>query len=288
MDLSVRHTTVYAFDAPMRLITQSQRLTPANNAGQQVLDWSVTAEGAVFGASFVDGAGDRIATMTLQGPVARVEVIAQGRARTTDTTGVLRDHREVVSPHAYLRATTATAASAALGDLGRAALQGADPGDDLARAHRLAEAVADAVAYASGETGAHTTAAEALAQGRGVCQDHAHVMIALALQAGLPARYVTGYLLAGPETNREDATHAWAEVHVGRLGWIGFDAANRCCPDARYIRLASGRDAQEAAPIRGVSRGTGLEALAVSVAVSQTSDGHEPDQGQTTGQSQEQ
>ena len=85
----------------------------------------------------------------------------------------------------------------------------------------------------------------------------AHALIALAHAAGLPARYVTGYLLTGDDAEAGEAAHAWAEIYVDGLGWIGFDPANRCCPDERYIRLGSGRDAREAAPIRGVSRGGG-------------------------------
>lgn len=76
---------------------------------------------------------------------------------------------------------------------------------------------------------------------------------------------MTGYLLTDAEEG--EAAHAWAEVHIQGLGWVGFDPANRCCPDDRYIRLGSGRNALEAAPIRGVSRGGGEEAMAVSVLV---------------------
>ncbi len=84
----------------------------------------------------------------------------------------------------------------------------------------------------------------------------------------MPARYVTGYLMTRGDGSLEEASHAWAEILVAGLGWVGFDAANRCCPDERYIRLGSGRDARDAAPIRGVSRGGGVEALDVSVSVS--------------------
>ena len=94
-----------------------------------------------------------------------------------------------------------------------------------------------------------------------------HALIALAHCAGLPARYVTGYLLTGDDLAAGEAAHAWAEIYNDDLGWIGFDPANRCCPDERYIRLGSGRDAREAAPIRGVSRGGGGEAMDVSVVV---------------------
>jgi transglutaminase-like putative cysteine protease len=265
MLLNVRHATLYTFDTPMRFVTQSHRLTPSTCASQRVMAWSVGADGAQFGAGFTDGAGDVVTTMTVQGPVERIEVLVQGTVETFDTAGVLRDHREAISPRAYLHPTQATSANRALIELGEEALR-AGAADDLGRAHRLAEAVAEAIAYAPGATHAHSTAAEALEQGRGVCQDHAHALIALAHLAEMPARYVTGYLLTGHDAPGE-ASHAWAEIHVGGLGWVGFDPANRCCPDARYIRLGSGRDAREAAPIRGVLRGGGTEAMEVAVTV---------------------
>ena len=267
MRLHVRHATTYAYDRPMRFVTQSHRLTPVDNAGQRVLDWEVRAEGATFGAGFTDGAGDRVATMTVHGPVERIEVVVEGRVETTDTAGVLRGQREVISPRAYLRPSAAIKANGALIALKDEALRGAGGAGDLDRAHRLSAAVTGAIAYRPGATHAHTTAAEALERGEGVCQDHAHALIALAHAAGLPARYVTGYLLAREDGGPEEASHAWAEIHVAGLGWVGFDAANACCPDARYIRLGSGRDALAAAPIRGVSGGSGVEALDVAVVV---------------------
>jgi transglutaminase-like putative cysteine protease len=265
MRLKVRHATVYSYGAPMRFVTQSHRLTPAPNAGQAVLDWAVSAEGAAFGAGFTDGGGDRVTTMTVPGPVERIEVVVEGTVETSDAAGVLRAHRETVSPRVFLRPTGAIQTSRALRDLAEAALGGGDNGP-LDRAHRLSAAVSDAIAYEPGATDHATTAAEALALGRGVCQDMAHALIAVAQHAGLPARYVTGYLLTGDEGAGE-AAHAWAEIYNDDLGWIGFDPANRCCPDERYIRLGSGRDALEAAPIRGISRGGGIEAMDVSVVV---------------------
>jgi transglutaminase-like putative cysteine protease len=267
MRLQVRHSTLYEFEAPMRFVTQSHRLTPASNGGQAVLDWRVSAEGAAFGAAFTDGAGDLVSTMTVPGPVTRIEVLVEGSVETTDTSGVLRNHRETISPRVYLQPTQATKPNRPLLELGEAALRSAPEGA-LERAHRLSAAVAEAIRYTPGATGPSTSAAEALELGEGVCQDMAHVLIVLARAAELPARYVTGYLLTG-EAPEAEAAHAWAEVFVEGLGWVGFDPANRCCPDERYIRLGSGRDAREAAPIRGVSRGGGAEAMDVTVAVAQ-------------------
>jgi transglutaminase-like putative cysteine protease len=78
---------------------------------------------------------------------------------------------------------------------------------------------------------------------------------------------VSGYLFATEDGSPHEAAHAWAELHVAGLGWVGFDPANGCCPDARYIRLGSGFDAQDAAPIRGIARGGGQEAMDVTVAI---------------------
>ncbi len=269
MRLTVRHSTLYQFNSPMRFVTQSHRLTPAPNAAQAVVAWTIGAEGATFGASFTDGAGDAITTMTVQGPVDRIAVVVEGLVETSDTAGVLRNHRETISTRVYLQPTHATKPNRPLIELKDAAL--ADVGDagDLERAHRLSAAVSDAIAYVPGATSAQTTAAEALALGKGVCQDQTHALIALAHAADLPARYVTGYLLTGGDLEAGEAAHAWAEIHVADLGWIGFDPANRCCPDERYIRVGSGRDAREAAPIRGISRGGGAEAMEVNVVVLQ-------------------
>ena len=125
MRLTVRHSTLYHFDKPMRFVTQSHRLTPASNAGQPVHDWSVSAEGAVFGASFVDGAGDAVSTMTVQGPVERIAVVVEGTVETSDTAGVLRGHREIIWPQAYRQATAATTPTRPLLELRDAALEGA-------------------------------------------------------------------------------------------------------------------------------------------------------------------
>lgn len=266
MLLTVDHVTRYRYDHPVRGVVQSHRLTPSVFDGQRVVFWSVTVSDATKGAQVRDGAGDALQSWTVKGPVSGVEVRVQGTVETVDLAGVLRGHRETVPPDAYLRDTPATAADLALRDLAAAAKGAEGP---LAAAHALAGAVADAIAYRPGVTEARTTAAEALALGEGVCQDHAHALIAVARVAGLPARYVSGYLFSDQEGAAHEAAHAWAELHVAGLGWVGFDPANRCCPDARYIRLGSGYDAQDAAPIRGVARGPGKEALEVRVTVTE-------------------
>ena len=264
MMLSVDHVTLYRYDHPVRGVVQSHRLSPSRFDGQRVLDWVVTVSGGTIGGGFRDGAGDWVQGWTVKGPVSEIEVRVQGQVETTDLAGMLRGHRETVPPEAYLRDTAATRADQALAALAARVAAAENP---LAGCHALSAAISDAIAYRPGTTHAHTTAAEALAQGECVCQDHAQALIAAARVAGIPARYVSGYLQSGPQGGDHEAAHAWAELHVPGFGWIGFDPANRCCPDARYIRLGSGADAQEAAPIRGIARGPGVESLAVSVAI---------------------
>ena len=264
MLLTVDHVTLYRYDRPVRGVVQSHRMTPSRFDGQKVLDWAVTVSGGTLGGEFRDGAGDWVQGWTVAGPVTEIEVRVRGRVQTTDLAGVLRGHREVAPPEAYLRETEATAPDDALRALAEVAAQAEN---QLAGCHALSAAISSAIAYRPGSTAAHTTAAQALAQGECVCQDHAQVLVATARLAGIPARYVSGYLQASSDGTEHEAAHAWAELHVTGLGWIGFDPANECCPDDRYIRLGSGLDAQDAAPIRGVSRGQGSEMLAVTVAV---------------------
>ena len=270
MRLIVDHVTRYVYDQPVRGVVQSHRLTPSACESQTVLDWKITVSDGIAGGMFRDGAGDRLQSWSVQGPVAEITVHVKGIVETSDTAGILKGHRETVRPEVYLRETTATWADPALVALSRVA-EGAE--NPLDAAHRLSAAVAEAIAYEPGVTEAHTTAAEALAQGAGVCQDHAQALIAVARAQGIPARYVSGYLAADATGKPHDAAHAWAELHVPGFGWIGFDPANRCCPDARYIRLGSGLDAQDAAPIRGIARGPGAETMDVTVRVATQTQG---------------
>lgn len=267
MRLTVDHASTYRFDPPMRGVVQALRLSPSPCENQQVIHWNVTVEGAARGAGFRDGAGDWVETVMLLGPIDEVTIHVEGEIETRDQGGVLVGHRERIPPEAYLRPTRATSADRALQDLANTAISGV--ASVLDQAHALSHAIKDTIAYTPGETEHGTTAAEALALGRGVCQDHAHALVAAALVVEIPARYVTGYLFASEEDGAHEASHAWAELFVPDLGWVGFDASNGTCPGDHYIRLGSGADATEAAPIRGVLRGAGEEDLDVRVIVNQ-------------------
>jgi transglutaminase-like putative cysteine protease len=160
---------------------------------------------------------------------------------------------------AHLRASPLTAADPALlelaGELRR------ESRDDLDFADRCSARVHELVAYEHGVTTTATTAAQALALGRGVCQDHAHVMLAICRAAGVPARYVSGHLLG------EGGTHAWVEVLVvagdGRARAVAFDPCNGCRAGLRHITIAVGRDYADVAPTSGQFTGLTPGALTV-------------------------
>ncbi len=119
-----------------------------------------------------------------------------------------------------------------------------------------------------GTTSVATNAESALEAGRGVCQDHSHIFLSAARLLKIPARYVSGYLLM-EGIDEQTASHAWTEAHIDGLGWVGFDAANNVCPNDRYVRLATGLDYRDAAPISGVRLGGAVESLAVHINVGQ-------------------
>ncbi len=145
-----------------------------------------------------------------------------------------------------LRATTLTAPDEALREM--ASQLRAEAPDDLDFAHACCDRVKATIAYQYGVTSTSTTAAEALAGGLGVCQDHAHVMLALCRSVGLPARYVSGHLLG------DGGTHAWVEVVVPDGGYaraVAFDPCNGVRAGVRHLTVATGRDYRDVAPTSG-------------------------------------
>lgn len=264
MLISVRHVTHYAYAEPAGYTIQSLRLTPAPFKGLRVLDWTVHVPGAGPALQFRDGFGNLVSIVTVSSPHGDLTIEAGGTVETTDRDGVVAGLKHTCPPRVFLKETPQTEPAPAIRELA-ASVTGKDP---LDRLHGLMAAVRDRVDYVQGVTDAHTSAADALVDGKGVCQDHTHIFIAAARTVAIPARYVTGYLVMNDATPQE-AHHAWAEAWVDNLGWVGFDVANRICPTDQYVRLACGLDAGSAAPITGSRRGGEAEKLDVTVVVQQ-------------------
>lgn len=148
----------------------------------------------------------------------------------------------------------------------------AGPGEALERAQALMRLVHGELKYVPDSTDVNTTVPEVLERGRGVCQDLTHVLIGACRAAGLPARYVSGYIVgehsglpAGSAGRGAGASHGWAEVWIPSHGWRGFDATNGLLASTRHVKMATGRDYRDVAPTRGAFRGPANERLSVGV-----------------------
>ncbi|GAB2501251.1 transglutaminase domain-containing protein [Arenimonas alkanexedens] len=228
--------------------------------------WRVEVNGRVLPPTSVDGFGNPVATHAIDHKVSQLHLAVHAVVITHDRSGVHGDDAGGLPPMFFLKPTPLTLPSPGIIALADAV---AGEGAALERLHRLVNAVRDHVDYISDTTHAGTSAAEAFAAGSGVCQDHAQVLIAAARHLGFPARYVSGYLCP-MDASAAAASHAWTELFVDGLGWVGFDPANRVSPDEHYVRVACGRDYADAAPVRGLHRGGEDETLEVDVRITQS------------------
>jgi transglutaminase-like putative cysteine protease len=147
-------------------------------------------------------------------------------------------------------------------------------GDTLSALKKLNNVIFGAFDYEIGVTQVHSPIEQALAVRRGVCQDFAHIMIAIARGWGIPARYVSGYIYhrrQDKDRSGDDATHAWVEAYLPSFGWVGLDPTNNILAGERHIRAAVGRDYDDVPPTRGTFKGDADSELAVAVTVEPTS-----------------
>jgi len=264
MRLKISHRTEYAYASPVNYALQRIRLTPRNSEAQSVLSWSIEIDGAKEEVRYNDQFRNETRLLSAHGAAHTMTIIAEGEVETRDTAG-MSGPPEGFAPLWLFRADTDLTAP---GEKMRALAGSIEAGGDVDRLHALMNAIGGAVVYEVGSTNAATTAEGALTQGKGVCQDHAHIFIAAARLLGFPARYVSGYLRLDDRVDQV-AGHAWAEAHVDGLGWVSFDPSNGISTDARYVRLAIGRDYRDAMPISGIRFGVLDERLDVRITVEQ-------------------
>ena len=263
MQLHIRHETRYRYERPVKYSVQSLHLTPRRDLSQRALSWQISAPGRRV--EQVDPYGNIAHLLTIEEPHREIQIVVHGVVETADTEG--RQDDGPLSPLAYLAPTALTTPNDELRAFAADALQQSK--DPRTRAHRLSEAVCDAVKYKSGTSDVRDSAAVAFKSGEGVCQDHAHVYIASARAVGIPARYVSGYLYTGDSSDA--ASHAWVDVWLGaEIGWQSIDVTHKRPAVRNYCRLAVGRDYLDAAPVRGVRQGGGGEKMEANVVVAES------------------
>jgi transglutaminase-like putative cysteine protease len=260
MRLSIRHETAYGYTAPAHYSIQQLRLTPRPEPQQRVLAWRIDAPGRL--QRFTDAYGNVSHTLVLTAPHDAIHVVVTGSVDVGATAGSPEPSERELSPLVFTVATPLTAADGPVREFAARHLRNTERIEDFLG---LAESICAAVAYETGITEVTSTAAHALEIGRGVCQDHAHLFIACCRAAGVPARYVSGYV--DPGHSDQAASHAWAEVWIEDEGWVSVDVTHRQLAGDWHCRLAIGRDYLSAAPVRGVRTGGGEESLRVQVSV---------------------
>ncbi|MFB0610856.1 transglutaminase family protein [Aurantiacibacter poecillastricola] len=266
MRLNIRHTTRYRFASPVAHGIQRLRLTPKETQGQRILEWKMEFEGAYEQLTYDDQNFNHVTLAAVEEGTREVVVSCSGKVDTQDHAGVIGQHAGHLPLWAFLSQTELTRPGPKI----KALIADVERSEEgmVGTLHNLSDVIREKVKYGTGSTGVSTTGEEAVEEGMGVCQDHAHIFIAAARSLDIPARYVSGYLMMNDRVEQE-ASHAWAEAYVQNLGWVGFDISNGISPDPRYVRVATGRDYSDAAPITGISFGAITEDLSVDLAVEQ-------------------
>ncbi|NNE58408.1 MAG: transglutaminase family protein [Hellea sp.] len=266
MRLFVSHKTQYDFAIAPHYGLQQLRLTPKSRLGHTVEDWIVDIDGGKVEAEFTDFNNNFTQLVRLHEGVYSLKITCQGNLDITANDGVLGAHEGFTPLWYFSRSTELTMPGPHIQNLLKPF--STDPDNPLDSLHKLSAHIVARVAYRLGSTGPDTTADMAAGLSQGVCQDHAHIFISCARELGFPARYVSGYLMMD-DREEQDATHAWAEAWVEGLGWVGFDVSNQISPNEKYVRIASGLDYSEAAPISGVTYGDTGETVKVELRVQQ-------------------
>jgi transglutaminase-like putative cysteine protease len=248
MRILVSHHTHYRYEQAANGVIQVLRLTPRHHEGQYIVRWRLDLSHDGRLEQREDAFGNIVHAFTLAGPIEEIWVLVEGEVETQDTAGVVRGSVERFPPSLYLRETAVTQPDPAIAAF--AAEIAMQKGDPIGRLHLLLATLHRDIVFDTDPTHVHTTAAQAFALKRGVCQDLTHIFLVCARLMDIPARYVGGHLQRNDGVVEQAAGHAWAEAFVPELGWVGFDPTNGICMSEAHVRVASRRGARPRRPLR--------------------------------------
>ncbi|WP_341963723.1 transglutaminase family protein [Pseudomonas sp. RC10] len=257
MRLSISHETTYHYDDQVRASIQYLRLTPHDSERQQVLSWQLALPRPV--RAQVDPFGNILHVLTLDEPHEAIVIGARGQVEIDEKREA---EHESQSSLPFLRFTRLTEADEAMREF---AARESKARTDRTGLIDLMQALNQHIVYTPGSTAVDTSAAQAFANGAGVCQDHTHAFLACARSLGVPSRYVSGYLYS--DSSEHLSSHAWAEAWIDGA-WYSFDVTNQLAIPERHLKLAVGLDYLDACPVRGMRRGGGCEQMHAKVVVS--------------------
>ena len=272
--IRVVHTTGYRYSAPVIQSYNEARLTPRNDRKQNLVVSRVETTPATRSYRYTDYWGTEVTAFDLHAPHTELKIVSSSVVETGEAADPVNgvgwaDLRspEVFDRYAeYLEWTDYVPKNRELMNIARTLRKGRRPADAVLA---VAEWVHDKLTYQRGTTGVHSSAVDAWHAREGVCQDYAHLTLALLRSIGIPARYVSGYLHTKPDASIGETvsgeSHAWIEAWTG--GWWGFDPTNDIEVGGRHIWVAIGRDYADVSPLKGTYSGGAASAIEVSVAV---------------------
>jgi transglutaminase-like putative cysteine protease len=279
MKLEIVHSTRYRYSGPIAETVMEVRLRPMDGNGQSCLEFQLDVSSGIQPRTYRDGYGNDVHYFNLVRPHTRLSVISRsvvetGRELDADPgEELVNDFLRYRSPVKDVPGVRQLASRHPI----------AEPGSGVSVEQALDEltlAISRDFTYDRAVTNVYSAVDEVLALRAGVCQDFAHLFIAVARAMGVPARYVSGYIhesagrRQGAARNVASASHAWAEAWVPGRGWVGYDATHPVRTSDHHVRLAVGRDYSDAAPTRGIYVGSATGAMEVSVRTRELSAAH--------------
>jgi transglutaminase-like putative cysteine protease len=277
---SIRHLTRFRYSRPISESIMESRMHPRSDTSQHCLAFSLSVSPRCRVFTYRDYLGNNVHHFDIPGDHKQLIIVAESVVEqqaapqvpaflspdaweALDAMVDSGDYSEMLLPSTYAVGSPALLELAARLEVRRR--------DDPAMlVHELNQRLFDYFEYVPKHTRVDSPIDEAIESRKGVCQDFAHTMIALLRHVGIPARYVSGYLYRGRgdhDRSTPDATHAWVDVLLPHLGWVGFDPTNNLVTHHRHIRTAVGRDYADVPPTRGIFRGATESELYVAVHV---------------------
>ena len=264
MKLEIVHSTRYRYSGPIAETVMEVRLRPMDGNGQRCLEFELDVSSGIKPRTYRDGYGNNVHYFNLVRPHTRLSVTSRS---LVETGGELDADPGEDLVYDYLRYRSPVKDVPGVRELAdRHPIP--DPGSGVAVEQALDEltlTISREFAYDRAVTNVYSAVDEVLELRAGVCQDFAHLFIAVARAMGVPARYVSGYIHVPGRAGSTSASHAWAEGWVPGRGWVGYDATRPVRTSENHVRLAVGRDYTDAAPTRGIYVGSAIGTMAVSV-----------------------
>ncbi|MDZ4374398.1 MAG: transglutaminase family protein [Phenylobacterium sp.] len=282
MLLEIRHVTQYRYASPVRESVMEVWMQPQKSARQRLVSFDLDLDPAAQVFSYPDSFGNAVyhfdvpqphdsltitarSAVETQVPPSLPDRLDQGEWDRLRSEFLRGENFDFLHPHGFARESEALHQYMAEHEID--GLRGRDP---LSALKALNQTLYSSFGYEAGVTRADSPIDDVLKARKGVCQDFAHVMITICRSWGIPARYVSGYLFTDRkhgDRSDPDATHAWVEVFLPSVRWIGFDPTNNTPATERHVSCAIGRDYSDVPPSRGVYKGEAESQLAVGVSV---------------------